>query len=331
MPDAEVVHMFQSCLVCPLADEKTIWQEVRDHRVMHDTTLTRAWHLQVMKLRWISLLLVVAQAPASSQQSMRRDAPARRITFGVYDPRPLAADSHGVSALRGITLGIEEARLTAQLFGWEVLAVKHPDNLSPEEGVQFLTRAGVTAIVGNLTGPLQRSPATGGPLLIDVGPRRRRVGCDHRTFHVLPMLDSAVMLKNKEARPANHTDVIAWDSSLQRFGAAQLNERYRRRFGVAMDEHAWAGWMSTKLVLDAAMKIKSSEPCALQRFLVTDAARFDGHKGVSLFFDPQTHELVQPLYVRRKVGEAETVDVSLRTGAHNLASTAGKNCHSTCA
>jgi hypothetical protein len=96
---------------------------------------------------------------------------------------------------------------------------------------------------------------------------------------------------------------------LERFGAAQLNDRYRKRFGSEMDERAWAGWMSIKILLDAALKTGTSEPCALERFFLGAEGRFDGHKGVPLFFDPATRELVQPRYSPRPSGEPEVVEI----------------------
>jgi hypothetical protein len=124
--------------------------------------------------------------------------------------------------------------------------------------------------------------------------------------------------------------LVAWDSSLERFGAAQLNERYRKRFHSEMDEHAWAGWMSIKILMDAVLKISTTEPCALERFLLSADARFDGHKGVPLFFDPQTRELVQPLFAPRVSGEPEVVDLRLRadtaSGRHGVGSPCPVRC-----
>jgi ABC-type branched-subunit amino acid transport system substrate-binding protein len=102
--------------------------------------------------------------------------------------------------------------------------------------------------------------------------------------------------------------LVAWSSSLERFGAAQLNERYRKRFGVEMDEDAWAGWLAIKVLLDAVLRKGTADPCTLERALIA-GERFDGHKGVPLFFDPLSRELVQPLFALRTSGEAEPVDV----------------------
>jgi hypothetical protein len=291
-----------------------------------------------MTLRLLVLFLFVAQNPATSQ-SMRRDAAARRITFGIFAPGAAAAETRGAGALRGVTLGIEEARLTARLFGWEVLVVKHPDSLGGDDAIRFLAAAGVTAIVGNLTEVLQpRGPSRGFsglpnvPLLIDIAARRPADNCDDREFHVLPLLDSTQWVASGSQESfLRYARLVAWDSSLERFGAAQLNERYERRFGTAMDEQAWAGWMAVKAVLDAVMRSETSEPCALERFLVSARARFDGHKGVQLFFDPRTHELVQPLYVGGGAGEAEAVDVAMTGRAGNAGATNGTTCAGACA
>lgn len=319
---------------------RTSWHGVRSHhRNIQDTDL-RIRELSIvpiMTLRLLALFLFVAQYTATSQPT-RRDASPRRITFGIFAPGAAAAETRGASGLRGVTLGIEEARLTARLFGWDVVVVKNPDSLGGDDAIRFLAAAGVTAIVGDLTGILPRKGTLPGfsglpnvPLLIDIAARRPADECDDREFHVLPLLDSTQWMASGSREPfARYASLVAWDSSLERFGAAQLNERYQRRFGTAMDERAWAGWMAVKAVLDAVMRSETSEPCALERFLVGARARFDGHKGVQLFFDPRSHELVQPLYVRGGVGEAEAVDVAMTGRAGNGGATNGTTCAGPC-
>jgi hypothetical protein len=120
------------------------------------------------------------------------------------------------------------------------------------------------------------------------------IECADRAFHLLSV---------------NAINGVAWHPALERFGAGQLNDRYRKRFGAEMDERAWAGWMSIKILVDAALKMGTSDRCALERFLLSAQGRFDGHKGVPLFFDPVTRELVQPRYTPRPSGEPEVVDV----------------------
>lgn len=80
-------------------------------------------------------------------------------------------------------------------------------------------------------------------------------------------------------------DAIEWHPGLSRFGAEQLNTRYERRFGHGMTAAEWIGWMAVKAAADAQLR-----PVPLAR------GRFDGHKGVALYFGPDRH-LVQPLCI----------------------------------
>jgi len=276
--------------------------------------------------------VVVLPDTSASQQQTDGSISAGRISLGVL-PMPSGPGSVPATSLaRGITLGIEEAQRSARLFGWDVVAVKPPESVGGDDAIQFLKRSNVTAIVGNLADTLQKPLTNRHPVMIAAGRRMRGAPCNENEFHVLPLLDSAQW--NSVGRPgsfASYAGLLAWDSSLERFGAAQLNERYQRRFGSPMDEEAWAGWMSVKIVLDAVLRIKSAEPCALERFLLSADARFDGHKGVQLFFDPQTRELIQPLAARANAGEAELVDVMTRHAPVAHRTSAGTACQVACA
>jgi hypothetical protein len=206
----------------------------------------------------------------------------RRITLGVIEPAAWKREASSTGSMRGTTLGIEEAQRTAAMFGWDLVVVRLADSLGAAAAIRELTRDDLTGVTGNLSGvrlePRESGPA---PVVFDIGrsgdaPLDK--GLDVR-FHVLPPLDS----------------VLAWHPSLVRYGAGQLNERYRRRFGAEMDEPAWAAWIAVKILVDAVLKTGSNDPRALELFLL-DGARFDGHKGVPLFFDRRKRELVQPLY-----------------------------------
>ena len=78
--------------------------------------------------------------------------------------------------------------------------------------------------------------------------------------------------------------VVAWDASLVRYGAQQLNDRYRARFGEPMSSDAWLGWFAVKLLWESAARARDATPDALRRYVTDSTRRFDGHKGVGLFF-----------------------------------------------
>jgi ABC-type branched-subunit amino acid transport system substrate-binding protein len=88
--------------------------------------------------------------------------------------------------------------------------------------------------------------------------------------------------------------LVLWHPGLFRYGAEQLNERYRRRFDAGMTAEAWAGWMAVKAVTEATLRAKGeSVPKA---GLADSRAGFDGHKGGPLAFSGPGRALAQPLY-----------------------------------
>jgi hypothetical protein len=265
-------------------------------------------------VRLVGCLVAFVSSAASPQRPVS-DAALRQLTIGILEPGESVRDSSTARSILGITLGIEEAQRTARLFGWEVVALRPPDSLNTGDAMRFLDTRSVTAIVGNLTAGLQsRSRLRSAPVMMDAEKRSGAPanGCAQSAFHLLPLLDSAQWAAHGHREPwGRYSALVAWDPALERFGAAQLNERYRNRFGSEMNENAWAGWMSIKILVDAALRKGTKDPCALERFLVSTDARFDGHKGVPLFFDPRTRELIQPLFARRAAGEPEAVEIGL--------------------
>ena len=93
------------------------------------------------------------------------------------------------------------------------------------------------------------------------------------------------------------TGALLWHPALERYGAAQLNARFAERLGRPMTGAAWAGWMSVKIALEAALRARAADPVSLREVL-TGPIRFDGHKGGPLGFDA-SHRLVQPLYTMK--------------------------------
>jgi hypothetical protein len=291
-------------------------------RCPHQELTLRDSHYQrihATHVRLVGCLIAFVSSSASPQRPVS-DSSLQQLAIGILEPRESERDSSTARSIRGITLGIEEAQRTARLFGWEVVALRAPDSLDTADAMRFLATQGVTAMVGNLTASLQlRSGLRSVPLMMDVGARHNAPDndCGQREFRLLPLLDSAHWAAHDQQKPWElYAGLVAWDPALERFGAAQLNDRYRKRFGSEMDENAWAGWMSIKILVDAALRKGTKDPCALERFFVSTEAHFDGHKGVPLFFDPRTRDLVQPLFARRAAGEPEAVAIGLAPDTH---------------
>ena len=112
--------------------------------------------------------------------------------------------------------------------------------------------------------------------VVDVKPDMR--ACVREVFHV-----------------ASGSWGVTWLPTLTRFGADSLNKRYRARYQTGMTPTAWCSWFAVKCAWESALKSRASNAADLIAYLESPRARFDGHKGVALYFDG-THELRQPMY-----------------------------------
>ena len=90
--------------------------------------------------------------------------------------------------------------------------------------------------------------------------------------------------------------VELWHASLERYGAAQLNDRFAARFSRPMTSLAWAGWMAVKVAWETSLRAQSVEPAKLLAVLRKEETRFDGHKGAPLSFRKWDNQLRQPVY-----------------------------------
>ncbi|HEX7088658.1 MAG TPA: ABC transporter substrate-binding protein [Longimicrobiales bacterium] len=99
------------------------------------------------------------------------------------------------------------------------------------------------------------------------------------------------------SRPRVGTWPTLWHHTLSRYGATQLNERFRTRFGLPMDALGWAGWFAVKVAWEAVNRASTTSGSELVRFLESERAAFDGHKGRPLSFRPWDHQLRQPVYL----------------------------------
>jgi hypothetical protein len=130
-----------------------------------------------------------------------------------------------------------------------------------------------------------------------------RVRCRPTTFHIQA---SAAMRRDALAAwvarggdPDSGAGVVAWSPELERYGAGQLNQRYRLRFNESMSAPSWASWMAVKVAWEAHSRTERGDPAEMAAFLASDAASFDGHRGVRLSFRSWDHQLRQPLYIAR--------------------------------
>jgi len=239
-------------------------------------------------------LLLPALLRAGCAQAKQPAGDTLRIGLVLPDSAARTAEMRG--AARGVRMGVEEAARSAALFGRAVVLVEGADaaRLVDEGRVQALLGGFATEECEALSAVAER---TGAPFL-SLGcdaDALRGPGCRQAAFYVAP---SAAMLADAAAQ-AGVADgrAVAWDARLERFGADQLNQRFRARFGEGMDSQGWVGWFAVKALWESTLRARTTERAALLRYLESDAAQFDGHKGRPLSFRRWDHQLRQPLYV----------------------------------
>ena len=232
----------------------------------------------------------------------RRRRPERAIPevglrIALLNTGPTARTRH-----QGVLLGVEEARHAAELFGGTVTLelIEHADAAAATDAA---------AIIGDEDEAHCRtilaSRSKLAPLLMNVActsDALREAACSPRAFHIAP---SDAMLADARAAVRGASAAVVWDASLTRFGADTLNQRFRRRFGVAMAPAAWTAWFAVKVLWESALRMKSADAAHLADYLTRQTTRFDGHKGQPLSFRVTDHQLRQPLYARTADGVVE--------------------------
>lgn len=86
-----------------------------------------------------------------------------------------------------------------------------------------------------------------------------------------------------------------WDWTFERYGAPQLNQRFRRLADRDMGPEDWAGWAAVQAVVNAVRAAGSADPGAVRGALTGDDLRIDLYKGVPGSFRPWDGQLRQPV------------------------------------
>jgi ABC-type branched-subunit amino acid transport system substrate-binding protein len=234
-------------------------------------------------------LTATAFAWAGGRKLVRADA--RPLLFAHILPAPSTA------AAQGALLAAEEAARAAELLGTRITLRTG----LPKDAASLIDQ-GALALIGGLDAATRASLVTlsdarGIPLLTTREPNDASPDepLHEHVFHVASTLqDRREALERWKPREATqNVDVVDWHPTLTRFGAEQLNQRYKERFGAPMQPLAWTTWMAVKAATEAALR-GADTPADLARRLATMG--FDGHKGVRLRFRPDNHHLQQPLY-----------------------------------
>jgi hypothetical protein len=140
-----------------------------------------------------------------------------------------------------------------------------------------------------------------------------RRACQGNLFHIAPSagMKADAVAQWQQKNPQATVQAQAWHHDFTKFAARELNNRFRKAYGLPMDDNAWAGWAALKLLSEAVVRAQTTEPGRLLAY-VRDELEFDGQKGVPQTFR-NTGQLRQPLLLvadGKLVGEAPVRGVS---------------------
>jgi ABC-type branched-chain amino acid transport systems, periplasmic component len=206
----------------------------------------------------------------------------------------------------GVTQGLAEANLqgrfsgqTYQLEKVEIEALLAPSDTPPTAVLAALSPRDLERVSAALKDtPIFNLTAQHDSL---------RALCRPNLFHVIAsqrMIKDAVS-QWQSKHPEATVEALTWHHDFKQYAARELNNRFRKAHGLAMDSHAWASWAAVKLLSDAIARTGTTERARLLEYLKEDL-EFDGNKGILLNFR-STGQLRQPLLLVEKgvlVGEA---------------------------
>lgn len=92
---------------------------------------------------------------------------------------------------------------------------------------------------------------------------------------------------------------LAFEATLDAYGARELNARYRLRWDRPMDPSAWAAYQAVKILFEASFFTGTTDADAIVAHLTAPTTVFDVWKGIGTSFRPWDRQLRQSLYLVR--------------------------------
>ena len=109
-----------------------------------------------------------------------------------------------------------------------------------------------------------------------------------------------VPFRTVDPRPVAGTQGLiatTWHPTLETWGAAQAQNRFRRLAGRLMRPLDYQVWAAVRTVGEAATQTRGTDPGRLAAHFVTPEFSLPAYKGVSLTYRPWDHQLRQPIIV----------------------------------
>lgn len=87
----------------------------------------------------------------------------------------------------------------------------------------------------------------------------------------------------------------AWHPTHERWGALQLQKRFREQAGRWMSETDYAAWLAIRAIGEAATRVQAFDFQSIKAYLLGDEFTLAGFKGAPLSFRRWNHQLRQPI------------------------------------
>ena len=120
---------------------------------------------------------------------------------------------------------------------------------------------------------------------VTAGDDALRQACTTNLLHVPPSdaMKADAVAQWREKNPDSDVEAWTWHPKFVKYAARDLNKRFLRVQGVAMNDDAWAGWAAVRMVAEGVIRTQSTDPATLLEFMKSEIA-FDGQKGMPLAF-----------------------------------------------
>ena len=221
--------------------------------------------VRVLSVVWMAILLSLIVA---------RMAVANVIDIRLYYIGPTQG-----SGWLGIQQGINEANMQGEFLGqrYTVQAVSRAElaKLKPvtallvsAQAEEILTIA-KSAQFSNV--PVLNISSDDDGLRLACLPNLLNIPASHKMKQ-----DALIQLLKKS--PNSNANAQGWHQDFKKFAASQLNIRFKKAWGVVMDDDSWAGWAAVKLLSDTVARVQSKDAAKILNYLKNDIA-FDGQKG----------------------------------------------------
>ncbi len=216
------------------------------------------------------------------------------------------------SAYSGVIQGLTEANLQGQFLGqsYEIRNFARLSDLPKKlDAYSAILSALKVDDLLSLRGIAPQHPVFN---LIAEDDNLRKV-CYDNLLSVIPSkkMKQDALLQWRSKHPGTEARAVAWHHAFNKFAARDLNKRFRKAFGKAMNDYSWAGWAAMRMTADTVAREKITNSVEMLHHLQTNLS-FDGQKGLDMDFREtgQLRQLILIIENDKPVAEAPVRGVS---------------------